>query len=355
MAQTGYRETAARAATKSLVAKGDASITAPPSGPTQPTTYLVYSFKRIIERRAERGLLYCERDPGGREVKLLTTAEAFKRWQCGDQVKQRPEHSFGHAPNPAAPPAAGEIAKLPAASASPAERPARSSVTPIRKNAIVLKPEDWAALHAELGELADGNVTAEADLLRADLADNPGQPIEATVLKVRGLAHQVRASRGGIHSPIAWMLSRIGAMVVDVEAETARARAEAAETEAAATARARADAARAAEEKKRRKISPADAEKGAAAWTAILAELEKTVIRQSYETWLKPTKGAWLKAKTLTVTVPSPEFQHIGDKYGDLLQAAIQTLGLKLKDIRLVAPETYAPSQPLRANDVQSR
>jgi chromosomal replication initiator protein len=58
-------------------------------------------------------------------------------------------------------------------------------------------------------------------------------------------------------------------------------------------------------------------------WLQILAALEKKVIRQSFETWLKPTRYSHAAGRTLYVRVPSPEFQHIGDKYGDLIQEAL--------------------------------
>jgi hypothetical protein len=269
-------------------------------------------------------------------VRLLTTSEARARWNLGERFKTRPGDFFASAAPPAP---AGERARpSPAAQTDPAEKPARSSVTPIaRSSAIAMKPEDWTAIRAELGDLADGNMTAEADLRKADLADNPGLPIQVTVLKVRGLAHQVRASRGGIHSPIAWMLKNIGGMVIDVEAETKKAAAALSADKAAAEAAASAEAIRQKAEKTRLRISPAAADKGQAAWKAILAELKKQVIRQSFETWLQPTKGAWIKAKTLTVRVPSVEFQHIGNKYGDLIQAAIGSIGLKLDDVQFVA------------------
>jgi hypothetical protein len=336
MTQTGLRETATRAAIKSLKAKKDILLTVPPSDPVTPATYLVFSFRRIIDRRAEVDLLYCERPANSREVRLLTTSEARARWNLGERFRTRPGDFFASAAPPAP---AGERARpSPAAQTDPAEKPARSSVTPIaRSSAIAMKPEDWTAIRAELGDLAEGNMTAEADLRKADLADNPGLPIQVTVLKVRGLAHQVRASRGGIHSPIPWMLKNIGAMVVDVEAEAKKAAAKLSADTAAAEAAASAERARSAAEKARAKVSPAAAEKGREAWKAILADLEKQVIRQSYETWLKPTKGAWIKGKTLTVRVPSQEFQHIGDKYGDQIEAAIKRHKLKLTDVQFVA------------------
>jgi hypothetical protein len=339
MAQSRMSETTTRATVKSLRSKGDIEITEPPSDSVTPATYIVYSYGSIIDRRSAAGLLYYERPGSGRTARLLTTLEAWERWAKGEPVKQRPEHSFSMS---APMPPAGEIAKPAAAATDPAERPARSSVTPIaRSSATAMKPEDRTAIRAELGDLAEGNMTAEADLRKADLAANPGLPIQVTVLKVRGLAHQARAANqrkpGSIHSPVAWMLTRIGSMVVDVEAEATRAAAKLSADKAAAEAADSAERARAAMEKARAKVSPAAAEKGREAWKTILADLEKEVIRQSYETWLKPTKGAWIKAKTLTVRVPSQQFQHIGDKYGDQIEASIKRHKLKLEDVQFVA------------------
>jgi hypothetical protein len=43
-------------------------------------------------------------------------------------------------------------------------------------------------------------------------------------------------------------------------------------------------------------------------WLQILAALEKKVIRQSFETWLKPTRYSHATGRTLYVRVPSPSF-----------------------------------------------
>ena len=61
-------------------------------------------------------------------------------------------------------------------------------------------------------------------------------------------------------------------------------------------------------------------------WVRILAALEKKINRQSYETWLKPTRFSHLEGKKLFVRIPSTEFQHIGDRYADLIQEAISAL-----------------------------
>ena len=54
-------------------------------------------------------------------------------------------------------------------------------------------------------------------------------------------------------------------------------------------------------------------------WVRILGALEKKINRQSFETWLKPTRFSHISGRTLHVRIPSEEFQHIGDRYGDLI------------------------------------
>ena len=80
-------------------------------------------------------------------------------------------------------------------------------------------------------------------------------------------------------------------------------------------------------------------------WIQILAALEKKVNRQSFETWLKPTRYSHIAGRTLYVRIPTEEFQHIGDKYSDLIQEAIDLLKLDLDDAAFVTAERD-PSQP---------
>ncbi len=94
-------------------------------------------------------------------------------------------------------------------------------------------------------------------------------------------------------------------------------------------------------------ISPASALNP---WLQILAALEKKVIRQSFETWLKPTRFSHSSGRTLYVRVPSKEFQHIGDKYGDLIQEAIDLQSLEFDDVEFVTTEED-PSMPPQRRD----
>ena len=83
-------------------------------------------------------------------------------------------------------------------------------------------------------------------------------------------------------------------------------------------------------------------------WMQILAALEKKVNRQSFETWLKPTRYSHIAGRTLYVRIPTLEFQHIGDKYSDLVQEAIDLLKLELDDVAFVTVEADPSLPPVR-------
>jgi chromosomal replication initiator protein len=83
-------------------------------------------------------------------------------------------------------------------------------------------------------------------------------------------------------------------------------------------------------------------------WVRILAALEKKINRQSYETWLKPTRFSHLAGKTLYVRIPSADFQHIGDRYADLIQEAIDNLGLEIESVTFTTPQQDPTAPKLR-------
>ena len=103
-------------------------------------------------------------------------------------------------------------------------------------------------------------------------------------------------------------------------------------------------------------------------WVKILSALEKKVSRHSFDTWLKPTRFSHLNGRMLFVRVPSHEFQRIGERYADIIQEAIDHLGLDLDDVTFVTAEqdptatrvredggfapvpTHAPSAPRGGN-----
>ncbi len=74
-------------------------------------------------------------------------------------------------------------------------------------------------------------------------------------------------------------------------------------------------------------------------WVRVLDALEKKVNRNSYETWLKPTRYDHAQGAVLFVRVPNPEFCHIGERYGDLISEAMENLGLEFLDVEFVTEE----------------
>src|ERR1035441_10842064 len=83
-------------------------------------------------------------------------------------------------------------------------------------------------------------------------------------------------------------------------------------------------------------------------WVLVLDALEKKVNRHSYETWLKPTRYSHASNKVLYVRVPTAEFRHVGDKYADLIQEAVDNLGLGYEDVKFVTAEDDPSNTPIR-------
>ncbi len=74
-------------------------------------------------------------------------------------------------------------------------------------------------------------------------------------------------------------------------------------------------------------------------WVRVLGALQKKINRQAYESWFKPTIFSHIQGKTLVVRVPHVEFQHIGERYGDLIQEALDTLGMDFDEVSFLTPE----------------
>ncbi len=85
-------------------------------------------------------------------------------------------------------------------------------------------------------------------------------------------------------------------------------------------------------------------------WVRILDALEKKINRHSYDTWLKPTRYSHASNGILFVRVPTAEFSHVGDKYADLIQEAIDNLGLDYTDVKFVTSDVDPSSTPIRHN-----
>ena len=83
-------------------------------------------------------------------------------------------------------------------------------------------------------------------------------------------------------------------------------------------------------------------------WIRILDALEKKVNRQSYDTWLKPTRYSHSSGGIMFVSVPTAEYRKVGDRYADLIQEALDNLGLEYQDVQFVTPEDDPAATPVR-------
>jgi chromosomal replication initiator protein len=82
-------------------------------------------------------------------------------------------------------------------------------------------------------------------------------------------------------------------------------------------------------------------------WMQIKGALEKKVNRHTYDTWFKPTRFSHDADGKLFVSVPSPEFCTIGERYNDLILEAIENLGMIYNDVEFVpTPAEPAPPAP---------
>lgn len=85
-------------------------------------------------------------------------------------------------------------------------------------------------------------------------------------------------------------------------------------------------------------------------WLRILTALEKKINRQTFDTWFKPTRFSRIEGKVLVVTVPNREFEHIGERYNDLILEAVDQLGVEVDEVSFEALEQEPPAPRVRQN-----
>jgi chromosomal replication initiator protein len=95
-------------------------------------------------------------------------------------------------------------------------------------------------------------------------------------------------------------------------------------------------------------LSTATATASANPWLRILGALEKKISRHSYDTWLKPTRFSHANGSVLFVRVPTPEFHHIEEKFGDVIQEAMDTYVPEYQEVKFVTAEEDPSTPPVR-------
>jgi len=83
-------------------------------------------------------------------------------------------------------------------------------------------------------------------------------------------------------------------------------------------------------------------------WSRVLDALEKKINRPAYDRWLKPTRYSHSIGGVLFVRVETEEARKQNDKYLDLIQEALDNLGLDYQEVQFVTPENDPAATPVR-------
>jgi chromosomal replication initiator protein len=81
-------------------------------------------------------------------------------------------------------------------------------------------------------------------------------------------------------------------------------------------------------------------------WVRILGALEKKVTRHSFDACLKPTRFSHASGTILFVRVPSTDIQQVCDRYGDIIQEAMESLEMEFEEVKFVTPDQDKAQDP---------
>jgi chromosomal replication initiator protein len=83
-------------------------------------------------------------------------------------------------------------------------------------------------------------------------------------------------------------------------------------------------------------------------WLRILTAIEKKINHQSFDTWFKPTRFSRIDGRVLVVSVPTREFEHIGERYNDVILEAVDQLNVEVDEVLFEAVQQEAPPPRVR-------
>jgi chromosomal replication initiator protein len=83
-------------------------------------------------------------------------------------------------------------------------------------------------------------------------------------------------------------------------------------------------------------------------WLRILDALEKKINRPAYDRWLKPTSYSHSSGGVLFIRVETEEARRQNDRYLDLIQEALDNLGLEYQEVQFVTPQDDPAATPVR-------
>jgi DnaA N-terminal domain len=97
---------------------------------------------------------------------------------------------------------------------------------------------------------------------------------------------------------------------------------------------------REAQEQQRRAMELLQSVKADDPWSHVKTFIKDKIASSSYGTWVEPTRYSHSASAVLFVRVPNAEFCCIGERYGDLIRAAIENLGLQFTDVEFISDPT---------------
>jgi DnaA N-terminal domain len=93
-------------------------------------------------------------------------------------------------------------------------------------------------------------------------------------------------------------------------------------------------------QEQQRRAAELQSVKGDDPWSHVKTFIKDKIASSSYGTWVEPTRYSHSTAAVLFVRVPNSEFCCIGERYGDLISAAIEKLGLQFTDVEFISDPT---------------
>ena len=92
--------------------------------------------------------------------------------------------------------------------------------------------------------------------------------------------------------------------------------------------------------------SPENQARAKAVWEYVNDFVKARISANSYSTWVKPLRAVALTGETLIVRIPTPEFGHVGEKFGAIIGQALadpRNTDLLNPDLRHTDPQSVDP------------
>jgi hypothetical protein len=198
---------------------------------------------------------------------------------------------------------------------------------------------DAAVVAAVMCQYAPSDQAAAAQVIDSACALCPDCTTEDVVAAVRRKGNQLQGQEG-VKNPVAVLMTACADLAL------------AARNERVAMEKKRTDEALRDARTKRKAtfLAELDGLPSGNEWKQILDGIKSYLAKQSFDTWLKPTRFIGITNRILRVCVPSSEFKLINEKYAVEINRAIQNLGLDVAAVECLTIEELTEGREGEAN-----